>query len=210
MQPFKLNTSLHTYLPVAALALAVSYGGFCPARADAVQPAKAVTVENFPAQQPVIVENFPAQQSVTVENFPDQQAIETGDRPFTRVGTAHIEIDGFSDLVDSFIVPPGMVLELDGASADIHQSITSTGVTVQLRLSIAIPGEAGISVATDQKPVNIQLSSNSYLGNPASWTLPPMHLPPGTSVSVQLIQTKSVFALDYDVLVTGHLLTAIE
>jgi hypothetical protein len=101
-----------------------------------------------------------------------------------------------------------MVLVLDGASADIVQSITETGVLVQMRLTITAPGETGVTVATDLKPVNLQVSTNAYVSNPASWTLPPMHLPAGTIVHVGLYQTSSVFALDYRVLVTGHLVPA--
>ena len=171
---------------MVALALAVPFAGFGPASAIA------------------------ADKSVIVKNFPEIQKTDTADRPFNLVGSAHIDIDGSIDTVDSLYVPPGMVLVLDAASADIEQSTTVTGVTVQMRLNITIPGEMGVSIATESKPINLQVGTNSYLSNPASWTLPPMHLPPGTLINVSLVQTKTVFAFDYRVLVTGHLVSAAE
>jgi len=209
MKPFRLITLFHTYTPITGLVLAVAFSGLVPLGAIAEQP-KPVTVENFPQVQSVNVENFPAQQSVDVANFPEVQATTTSDRPFALVGSAHIDVDDITGSVDSYVVPQGMVLVLDAASADIQQSTTVTGVTVQMRLFITVPGQSGVTVATEQKPINLQVGNNSYLSNPASWTLPPMHLPPGTSLHVQLIQTKAVFAFDYRVLVTGHLVAAAD
>lgn len=148
--------------------------------------------------------------SVVVKNFPDVQATATASQPFTLSGLAEFESGDFLVTVDSFSVPPGMVLVLDAASADLQGATTNVDLMAQVRLFLTIPGEpAPVSIATDMKTVTIDLQGGGFIGTPVSWALPPMHLPADTLVSVSVVQNSTVYSLDYRVVVTGHLVPAV-
>ena len=96
MKSFTSISLLRTYMPIVTFALALPAAVFGSANALATQP-----------------------KPVNVENFPALQTTQTADRPFVLAGTVHLEPSDSSGSVDSFGVPQGMALILDGATAAI-------------------------------------------------------------------------------------------
>jgi len=149
-----------------------------------------------------------AKPTVAVENLPEVQATETASQPVVVAGTATFEEDVASASVGCYTVPSGMVLVLDGATADLQASTTIEELALVVMVLIAIPCEAPTNLATDPQVIAFPIDGGTgFFSIAASAPLPPMHLPPGTSISVY--RNSTLFAHDARVIVSGHLVPAV-
>lgn len=145
--------------------------------------------------------------------FPDEQAIQTASTPFVFTGTAEFEIGDGIVAAGSFVVPAGMVLVLDGASTTLTDNTHVAEMAVSLRFAISLPGNVSTGIATDLKPASIAIQGSpaeTLVATAATFVLPPMHLPAGTSVTVSVLRSFNLSNIDSDVLVAGHLVPAVE
>ena len=152
----------------------------------------------------------PPTPSVTVSNFPTVQTTEVGSQAYIVKGLAEFENDDyFFANAGQFTVPSGMILILDSAMINPHSTVTNDALIGKVSLTITTPDTTTFRLSTDMKPLMVELNGSTYVALQPTWALPQTHIPSGSIVYLGMWQNYKDYALDFDVIVSGHLVPEI-